>query len=654
MKTGKLGNSKRDFSVLAFMHLMGKMLMKTICMIMLLMFSCFVSACDRDEPNTTVVEENDSTNENDGNEDNTNMGAHLTVNDYVRDIVNHPAFQGFGERMLTRDDNSSYYGTRLSDMASLMPYHNNVNPANSVDAVNSLIDDVSAGKTVFYDFYTEEQKRNDPAKRNTGLFFFRGKPDAPFAIVCPGGGWSYVGSLHEGFPLAAELGKKGYNAFVIRYRIGGERIACEDLAAAISYVFNSAAALQVSTDGYSLWGGSAGARMAANLGSYGAVKYGGNDITRPATVVMQYTGHSDYTENDPPTFACIGENDGIASPQTMERRINNLKALGIDTEFHLYPNLGHGFGLGLGASAEGWHLNALTFWEKHIPSVSRAIIPDELEGIPAQYFASANQQGTLVALYYDTYESFGYEQKTQTLRKRAIVYVPYGYSTDKKYDVFYLMHGGWANETMTLGTPENPSAFKNVIDNAIADGKFKPLIIVCPTYNNTSNQDSGDFGLALNLTRNYHNELLNDLIPAVESAYSTYAGSVSPADLTASREHRGFGGFSMGSVATWRTFQYCLDYFRYFLPMSCGTSLDEDNIFAAAKSRRQSDYFVWIITGTQDFAYSYDTNRAEMLRKSPYFTENLNFAYRVKQGYAHDGRASTEYTYNGLLWFGKL
>jgi hypothetical protein len=195
-----------------------------------------------------------------------------------------------------------------------------------------------------------------------------------------------------------------------------------------------------------------------------------------------------------------------------------------------------------------------------------------------------------------------------------------------------------------------------VIDNAIAAGEFEPLIIVCPTYNNTSPQDSASFSLALELNRSYHNELLNDLIPAAESRYSTYAEGTSPEDLMNSRGHRGFGGFSMGSVATWRTFQYGLDYFRYFLPMSCGTSLEEENIFAAAKNHDQSGYFVWVITGTEDFAYSYDQNRVQKMRNSPYFTEvgngrNGNFAYSVKEGYAHDGLASMEYTYNGLRRF---
>jgi len=106
--------------------------------------------------------------------------------------------------------------------------------------------------------------------------------------------------------------------------------------------------------------------MAASLGSYGTAAFGGDELPRPAAVVMLYTGHSVYTKEDPPTFAIVGENDRIASPGTMERRVNALKAAGIDAEFHKYPNLGHGFGLGIGTSAEGWLDHAVAFWEKHM------------------------------------------------------------------------------------------------------------------------------------------------------------------------------------------------------------------------------------------------------------------------------------------------
>ena len=286
-----------------------------------------------------------------------------------------------------------------------------------------------------------------------------------------------------------------------------------------------------------------------------------------------------------------------------------------------------------------------------IPSSVPVSVPAAIREIPDGYSNAAAEQGTLTDLYYETWESFSYEEHSQPLQKHAVVYLPAGYNESQKYNIFYLMHGGWGNETTTLGSPDAPSPFKNVIDNAIANGDMQPLIIVCPTYNNTSPEDSASFSLALQLNENYHNELVNDLMPAVENQYSTWAEDTSAEGLAASRDHRGFGGFSMGSVATWRTFQNCLDYFRYFLPMSCGTSLDDETIFAAADGRDPGDYFIWIMTGTEDFAYRYDTDRAEKMRQSSFFTEEENFAFRVKEGYDHGGLASMEYTYNGLCWF---
>lgn len=284
------------------------------------------------------------------------------------------------------------------------------------------------------------------------------------------------------------------------------------------------------------------------------------------------------------------------------------------------------------------------------------VVPQDLAEIPASFTAPADKPGTLVDFYYSTYESMTYGQRTQEMEKHAVVYLPYEYDENTSYNVFYLMHGGWGNETTTLGMPSNPSSLKHVIDNAIAAGEIAPLIIVSPTYNNTSPEDSGDFALALRLNENYHNELLNDLIPAVEGTYSTFAESASPEALVASRDHRGFGGFSMGSVATWRTFQYGLDYFRYFLPVSCGTTLDDETIFAAAEGHDPNDYFVWIITGSSDFSSGYDEARVAKMRQSTYFVETTatqdgNFAYHIKEGYAHDGVAAMEYTYSGLRLF---
>ena len=101
---------------------------------------------------------------------------HLTVDHRVLDIVNHPAFKGFGELMLPWADNTGYYDTRLDRVGSLMPYHSHVDADVVVGALNRLIDEADAGKTIFYEFYTERQKQEDPTKKLTGLFFYRGKP----------------------------------------------------------------------------------------------------------------------------------------------------------------------------------------------------------------------------------------------------------------------------------------------------------------------------------------------------------------------------------------------------------------------------------------------------------------------------------------------
>jgi acetyl esterase/lipase len=290
--------------------------------------------------------------------------VHLSVNDRVQDILTHPAFAGHGRLVLPWDDRAPDEQMPLRRIGSLLPYHSHVEPRVVVESLNWMIDDAGRGQTIFYDFYTQAQKQADPTKENTGLFFFRGRPEAPFAVIAPGGGFAYVGSFHEGFPYAMEISKRGYNAFVVRYRAGlGERAATQDLAAAVSYLFRNATELGIDTAAYSVWGSSAGARMAANVGSHGLRPFGGDDRPKPAVVVMAYTGHSEYTAAEPSTFVVVGDQDGIALPAIMERRVAALRALGTTVEYHRYEGVGHGFGLGTGTNAEGWTGDAIRFWE---------------------------------------------------------------------------------------------------------------------------------------------------------------------------------------------------------------------------------------------------------------------------------------------------
>ena len=211
------------------------------------------------------------------------------------------------------------------------------------------------------------------------------------------------------------------------------------------------------------------------------------------------------------------------------------------------------------------------------------------------------------------------------------------------------MHGGWSNETTYLGTPDQPGEFKNVLDNGIADGKIQPMIVVCPTYNNESESDSSDYSLALRLTENYHNELINDLIPAVEGTYSTYAEDTTLDGIRSSRDHRAFCGFSMGSVATWRTFQYCLDYFRYFMPSSGNLTSDGEYMASIVKDsgHEWDDFFIFAASGTEDFDVSDGTFRyADNEREG-------NLYFLEQEGGVHSGEYAMEYFYNGLCWIWK-
>ncbi len=300
-------------------------------------------------------------------------------------------------------------------------------------------------------------------------------------------------------------------------------------------------------------------------------------------------------------------------------------------------------------------------------------IPQELEEIPAAYKTPMENGGRLEDLRYQTWESDSYVLKTTPLTKRAVVYIPAvvlnkdtasGSQADSKqssFDVFFAMHGGWANETTILGTPESPDEFKNVLDHLIAEKKMKPMIIVCPTYNNLSNEDSADYSLAIRLTAQFPRELVNDLLPAVVNTYPTYAKSDQAADLKAARDHFGYGGFSMGSVSTWQVFMNALEYFSVFLPSSGNAGFTGSMMAKAVRAQniQPNEFFVFGMTGTKDFAAQAFVSQLQSMVDQPdmfiYTNDGLsgNVALRVADGNAHDHHSMIQYLYNGLKWIGQ-
>lgn len=242
-------------------------------------------------------------------------GGSYTKSTKVVDVINDPVFEEYG-RLIFPVDQRIDDDLKLQDVDDILIWYNNVNSDKTVEIANYLKTQAASGEQIFYDIYTEEEKERDPEKEDTGLFFFRGERNAKTAVINAGGGFVYVAAMHDSFPQALELSKKGYNA------------------------------------DYSLWGGSAGARMAAWLGSYGTQTFGEDAYPAPAAVIMQYTGLSEITGEEPPTYACVGTNDGIASYRTVETYINRIKNSSVEKEslkkqeFHrtifiiqVYPNV---------------------------------------------------------------------------------------------------------------------------------------------------------------------------------------------------------------------------------------------------------------------------------------------------------------------------
>ena len=292
--------------------------------------------------------------------------ADVTSATYVRDVINNPVFGKYG-RLIFPVDRPLRDDLTLKDMDEVLVWYNDINPDKTVEIVNYLGHQAATGTQIFYNIYTEEERAADPWKEDTGLFFFRGEPNGKVAVCNAGGGMVYVGAMQDSFPHALKLSKKGYNDFALIYRPGAQT-ACEDLARAIDFLHEHESELQIDMSDYSLWGGSAGARMAAWLGSYGTEAFGEAAYPQPAAVIMQYTGLSEVTGNEPPTYNCVGTADGIASYRTMENRIQKIKNNGTDAEIEVFDGLPHGFGLGEGTIAEGWIDNAVSFWQRQMNS----------------------------------------------------------------------------------------------------------------------------------------------------------------------------------------------------------------------------------------------------------------------------------------------
>ena len=212
------------------------------------------------------------------------------------------------------------------------------------------------------------------------------------------------------------------------------------------------------------------------------------------------------------------------------------------------------------------------------------------------YEAECPQPRTLVKLKYKT-TAYGDE-----LDRSANVYLPYGYDPDgeQRYPILYFLHGNEGNQASLIGS----EWVKNSIDNMIMVGAAEPFILVAPTYYYTRKQ-------LVDMDRFLY-ELRDDLMPAVESTYHTYAPTADDEGFKASRTKRALCGYSRGSMNTWNMMDKMIDYMYWFMPYSGAIAIDADGVESArmiadrlnaVPEEYSKHFFIYAACGTVDTAY---------------------------------------------------
>lgn len=276
--------------------------------------------------------------------------------------------------------------------------------------------------------------------------------------------------------------------------------------------------------------------------------------------------------------------------------------------------------------------------------------------MPAAMLRETDKRGEVRRFNYDskTYE----EGDDRILHKGAWVYLPYGYDAARQYNVLYLLHGGGVNEDWWFKMfPETAV----IVDNMIADGLCDPCIIVTPTYYRGEEADNN----AEYITEHFCHELRRDLMPAVETVFSTYAGGdVSEENLVRTRAHRGFAGLSLGSMTTYRAaFYNNFDLFSWYGPFSgcCGPNGDRDaevkriqETLADGESRGLSLDYLFCCNGDKDIAFEehkYIMERA--VQVCPQLIQGKNYDFFIIPGGVHDMKAWQLHLYHALQIFFK-
>ncbi|MEE1315703.1 MAG: alpha/beta hydrolase-fold protein [Prevotella sp.] len=302
--------------------------------------------------------------------------------------------------------------------------------------------------------------------------------------------------------------------------------------------------------------------------------------------------------------------------------------------------------------------DTLNIWfdrSSHAPqTVADALLADTIAAIPAEYAGRAARRGRVTGV---TYTTTSYVDNSK-ITKTAYVYLPweYEYYPGRRYNILYLMHG--MGDDATTYIYGNTKELRMVIDHLIEDHIIEPLIVVTPTFYapDAGNADINKAAAA------FPEELVNDLMPVVETKFRTYAESADHEGFRASRSHRAFAGFSMGSVVTWNVFCKALHYISDFVPMSGGMTMTTGGGAVAERLAEtvanfgvgKDGFYINAMSGTGDYAAAGLAGQIrQMSAVAPFVLDRNkdkgNLYYREWDEGKHDYKGCITYVYNALL-----
>ncbi len=235
---------------------------------------------------------------------------------------------------------------------------------------------------------------------------------------------------------------------------------------------------------------------------------------------------------------------------------------------------------------------------------------------------------------HGTIDTIGYESTTVGTTRRSLIYTPPGFSKSKKYPVLYLLHGigGDEKEWFNQGKPQV------ILDNLYAQGKLQPMIVVLP--NGRAMKDDRAIGNIMAPEKvqafaTFEKDLLNDLIPFVESHYP----------VLTDKDHRAIAGLSMGGGQSLNFGLANLDKFSWVGGFSSAPNTKKpEELVPDAEAAKQKLKLLYISCGDKDGLLNFSK------RTHDYLTDkNVPHIYYIEPG-VHDFKVWK----NGLYMFSQL